>query len=75
MSGRGKGGKGLGKGGAKRHRKGRSEAYQRLNLRGNPWSSQDLLGERHSRCGHIHRTRQEKDGDCHGCGLCAEEAG
>ena len=45
MSGRGKGGKGLGKGGAKRHRK-ILEAYLRPDLRGDPWCSQGVSGER-----------------------------
>ena len=41
MSGRGKGGKGLGKGGAKRHH---------MVLRYCDSNTQDLLGERDSRC-------------------------
>lgn len=35
----------------------------------------DLLGECDSRCGDLHRTREEEDCDCYGCGLCTEEAG
>ena len=64
MSGRGKGGKGLRKGGAKRHRKVLRDniqgihstlssswwcqAYLRSHLRRDSWSSQGLFGERHS---------------------------
>uniref|UniRef100_M8BLC1 CENP-T/Histone H4 histone fold domain-containing protein n=1 Tax=Aegilops tauschii TaxID=37682 RepID=M8BLC1_AEGTA len=43
MSGRGKGGKGLGKGGAKRHRKGRREAHLGAHLRGDTRRAQDCV--------------------------------
>ena len=94
MSGRGKGGKGLGKGGAKRHRKVLRDniqeitkpvirhlarrggvKHQRSHLRGDTWRPQDLLGERDSRCCHLHRARSPQDCYCHGCCLCSEEAG
>ncbi|XP_066981022.1 histone H4-like [Macrobrachium rosenbergii] len=78
MTGRGKGGKGLGKGGAKRHRK-----VLRDNIQVSPSlpsvvkrisgsSTKKLVGcssiprERHQGCRHLHRTRQEEDCHCHG---------
>lgn len=125
----GKGGKGLGKGGAKRHRKilrdniqgitkpairrlARRGGVKRISaskptlifpalprvafpplnvfpfphvalpmmltvtrhsdLRGNPRCPQDLPRRRHPRRGHLHRAREEEDGDEFGCGLCAQ---
>ena len=34
-----------------------------------------FLGERHPRCCHLHRARQEEDCDCHGRSIRPEEAG
>lgn len=51
------------------------EAYQRLDLRGDPWGAQDLPRERHQGRRDVHRARSQEDGDGHGRGLRVEEAG
>ena len=65
MPRRGKGGKGLGKGGAKRHH---------MVLRYCDSNTQDLLGERDSLCYDPYRARLPQDCYCHGCCLCFKEA-
>merc|ERR1712090_7586 len=94
MSGRGKGGKGLGKGGAKRHRKVLRDniqgitkpAIRRLARRGGVKRISGLIYEETRgvlkvflenviRDADLHRACQEEDCDCHGCCVCAEEAG
>ena len=66
MSGRGRG-KGLGKGGAKWHRKVLRDNVIR--------DAQDLLRVRDSRCYDLHRARSPQDCYCHGCCLCFQEVG
>jgi hypothetical protein len=114
MSGRGKGAKGLGKGGAKRHRKILRDniagitkpAIRRLARRGGVkrisgliyeetrgvlkvsnhktrklcvcvliWLFQGFLGERHSRCCHLHGARAPQNRHCHGRGVRAQAPG
>lgn len=48
------------------------QAHQRLDLRRSPRRTEDLSGERHSRCRHLHGTRETQDGDRHGCRLRSE---
>jgi hypothetical protein len=61
MTGRGKGGKGLGKGGAKRRK-----TYFWYNLRRNTWRLKGILRKCHQGCSNIHRTRKEKNRNSHG---------
>ncbi|KAG7516056.1 histone H4 [Solea senegalensis] len=84
MSGRGKGGKGQGKGGAKRHRKVLRDniqgitkpAIRRLARRGGVNSMSGLIYEETRGVLKVsHRARQEKDCHRHGRGLRAQEAG
>lgn len=63
MSGRGKGGKGLSIGGAKRHCKVLSD---------NIWESPSRLAYSEAYLW-SKETHQEEDCDCHGCSLCSEE--
>ncbi|CAI9596194.1 unnamed protein product [Staurois parvus] len=83
MSGRGKGGKGLGKGGAKRHRKVLRDNIQGITKpdiqclasRGGVKCisgliyAQSIPGQCHPRCRHLQRARQEEDRHRHGCHL------
>ena len=39
----------------------RSQTFLWTYLRGDPWSAQDVLGERHQGCCHLHRARQDED--------------
>lgn len=83
-SGRGTGGKGLGKGGAKRHWKVLRDNIQgitkprwceedlRADLWGDEGHSQDISDPR---CGDLHGAREVEDGDGHGCDPCPREAG
>ena len=91
MSGRGKGGKGLGKGGAKRHRKVLRDniqgitkpAIRRLARRGGVKRISGLIYEETRGVlkvflvfgGHLHRARQAQDSHRDGRRLCSEAPG
>ena len=89
MSGRGKGGKGLGKGGAKRHRKILRDniqgitkpAIRRLARRGGVKRISGLIYEETRGVlkvfleRYLHRARQKKDGHYHGRGVRLEAPG
>ena len=47
---------------------GRSQTYLQTYLQGDPWSAQDVLGERH------HQARLEEDCN-YGCGVCSQATG
>merc|ERR1712144_36882 len=78
MGGRGKGGKGLGKGGAKRHRKVLRDniqgitkpAIRRLARRG---GVKRISGKCNQGCCHIHGTCQEENCYCNGRCLCSQK--
>lgn len=53
----------------------RREAYLRPHLRGDARRPEGVPGERDPRRSDVHGTRQEEDGDGHGCGVRPEEAG
>ena len=89
MTGRGNGGKGLGNGGAKRHRKVLRDNIQgitkpavvrlarmggvKLDLRRDARCAESVLGERNSGCCYTHQTCKAEDCNCYGCCICFEE--